>query len=180
MIFTELAIPGVYLVELEQRTDERGFFARTFCTAEFEAHGLAPSMPQANISYNHVAGTLRGMHMQIAPHEEAKLIRCVRGAIRDVIVDMRPESATFLRNVGVDLHQDGRTALYVPEGFAHGYQTLMDSTEVHYPVSEAHAPGFERGYRYDDPSFGIEWPVPVTCISEKDAGWPLRDSQMEG
>lgn len=173
MQFTELDIPGVYLVDLERRSDDRGFFARTYCEDEFNAHGLVDRMVQTNMSWNHSAGTLRGMHMQLDPHGEVKLVRAIRGAIVDVIVDLRPESSTYLRHVSVELTADNRSALYVPVGFAHGYQTLADDTEVLYQVSHRYAAGFEQGYRYDDPAFSIDWPKPVTVISDKDRSWPL-------
>lgn len=173
MRFRELEIPGVFLVDLETRADDRGFFARSFCEDEFAAHGLASRMVQTNVSFNHRAGTLRGMHMQLEPHGEVKLVRAVRGAIVDVIVDLRPESPTYLRHVSAELTDENRSALYVPVGFAHGYQALTDGAEVLYQVSEAYAPGFEQGYRHDDPAFGITWPLPVSDITDKDATWPL-------
>lgn len=173
MIFTETSLPGAFLLDLEEKPDDRGFFARTFCQTEFEAHGLKPVVAQCNLSYNHRAGTLRGMHYQVPPATETKLIRCTRGAILDVIIDMRPESPTYLQHVAVELTADNRRALYVPDMFAHGYQALTDGAEVTYQVGEFYTPGHERGLRHDDPAFGIDWPLPVTVISEKDAGWPL-------
>lgn len=172
MIFTELDVAGVFTIDLEERSDDRGFFARSFCEDEFAAHGLAHEMVQSNLSFNHAAGTVRGMHMQQEPHGEVKLVRATRGSIIDVIVDMRPDSPTHLRHVAVELTEQNRRALYVPIGFAHGYQTLTDRAEVLYQVSARYAPGFERGYRFDDPAFGIAWPLPVRVISEKDAAWP--------
>lgn len=173
MIFKETEIKGVYVIDLEPRTDHRGGFARTFCAREFEAHGLRPVVAQCNLSYNHQRGVLRGMHYQVAPATEAKLVRCTRGAIYDVVIDLRPGSPTRGAHVGVELTAESRRALYVPELFAHGYQTLTDDAEVFYQVSEFYAPGHERGVRYDDPAFGIRWPLPVSEISEKDASWPL-------
>ena len=173
MIFTETALPGAFVVELEQHQDERGFFARAWCRREFEEHGLSGRLVQCNISFNSRAGTLRGMHYQVAPSEEAKLIRCTAGAVYDVIIDLRPRSPAFERWIGVELTADNRRALYVPEGVAHGYQTLADGTETLYQVSEFYAPAAERGVRWDDPTFGIEWPATQKrIISEKDRSWP--------
>src|SRR5688572_1245749 len=145
MRFTETKLAGAFLLDIEPREDERGFFARTFCRREFTAHGLSPAVVQCNSSYNHARGTLRGMHYQLPPAAEAKLVRCIRGAIYDVIVDLRPGSATYLEHVGVELTADNRRQLYVPELFAHGYLTLTDGAEVAYQVSEFYAPGAERG-----------------------------------
>lgn len=172
MLFTELSLEGAYVVDLEKREDSRGFFARTYCRREFEEHGLATQMPQTNVSFSRKQGTLRGMHYQEAPYEEAKLVRCARGAIYDVIVDLRPNSATFKRWFGVKLTEGNHKMLYVPEGFAHGFISLADDTEVNYQVSQFYAPGHERGLRYDDPSIGIRWPSDVSEISEKDEAWP--------
>lgn len=173
MIVTETALPGAFVLDLERREDNRGFFARTFDARELEAHGMRAAVAQCNLSYNRVRGTLRGMHMQVAPATEPKLVRCTRGAIYDVIVDMRPGSPTYLQHVGVELTSDNRRQLYVPDMFAHGFLTLTDDAEVAYQVGEFYAPGFERGLRYDDPALGIQWPVPVTVLSDKDAAWPL-------
>lgn len=173
MIFTETPLKGAYVLDLEIRTDERGGFARTFCAQEFEAHGLKATVAQCNLSYNHKAGTLRGMHYQIPPAAETKLVRCTQGGIYDVIIDMRPDSPTYLQHFGVELTAENRRAIYIPELFAHGYQALTDGTEVVYQVGEFYTPGYERGLRYDDPAFGIVWPLPVTVISEKDAAWAL-------
>jgi len=173
MRFTELEIPGAFLVELEPHADSRGFFARTFCADEFRDHGLNPRVAQVNTSFNHRRGTLRGMHYQDEPAPEAKLVRCLAGVILDVIVDMRPESATYLRHVGIELSAANRRQLFIPERCAAGYQTLADDTEVTYLVSEFYTPGTERGLRHDDPALGISWPLPVTAISDKDAAWPL-------
>ena len=175
MIFTETPLAGAFFVDLERREDDRGFFARTFCREEFEAHGLLPDIAQCNLSYNHAAGTLRGMHYQVEPAVETKLVRCTSGAILDVIVDMRPGSPTFLQHVAVELTAENRRALYIPGMFAHGYQTLVDGAEVAYQVGEFYTPGYERGLRYDDPALGITWPIPVSVISPKDATWPLLE-----
>jgi dTDP-4-dehydrorhamnose 3,5-epimerase len=176
MKFLRTPIDSVAIVELEERRDDRGFFARSFCQDEFVANGLLPDVLQCNLSYNHVAGTLRGMHYQLAPATEAKLVRCISGAIVDIIVDLRPDSPTYRQHVSVQLSASNRRSLYVPPMFAHGFQTLVDRTEVLYQVSERYAPGMERGLRYDDPVLGLAWPLPVTAISDKDANWPLLES----
>jgi dTDP-4-dehydrorhamnose 3,5-epimerase len=176
MIFTETPLAGAFVIELELREDERGFFARAFCANEFAEHGLQPAVAQANLSFNHAKGTLRGMHYQMAPAEEAKLVRCTAGAIYDVIVDVRPGSPTYQSHFGVELSARNHKALYVPEMFAHGYQTLADDSEVVYLVSEFYAPGHEAGLHHDDPALGIEWPLPVTVISEKDAAQPTLEA----
>ena len=172
MKFTEMSIDGVYLITLEPYSDERGFFARAWCRHEFEEHGLAPNVAQVNVSYNKHAGTLRGMHYQAQPYGETKLVRCTRGAIYDVVIDMRPDSPSFRSWVGAELTADNRQMLYVPEDFAHGFITLTDETEITYQVSQFYTPEAEHGVRYDDPAFGIEWPVPIHVISEKDKNWP--------
>ena len=172
MRFTPAPLDGAWIIDLERREDPRGWFARTFCRREFEAHGLEPVIAQANISWNARKGTLRGMHYQVPPAAETKLVRCTRGALWDVIVDLRPDSPTFLRHFGVELTAENGRQLYVPELFAHGYLTLADDTEVAYQVGEFYTPGAERGIRHDDPALGIEWPAPVAVISEKDAAWP--------
>jgi dTDP-4-dehydrorhamnose 3,5-epimerase len=173
MIFTETPLPGAFLVELEPRGDARGFFARSFCVREFEAHGLKPIVAQANLSFNHRTGTLRGLHYQAPPAAETKLVRCTAGVIWDVIVDIRPGSPTFRKSFGVELSAGNRRALYVPEMFAHGYLTLSDGAEVVYSVGEFYTPGAEGGFRWNDPVLAIDWPIPVAVISEKDAAWPL-------
>ena len=173
MIITRTHVPDVAIIDLELREDDRGFFARTFDRAEFEAAGLNPAVEQCNASFNHRAGTLRGMHYQLDWAPEVKLVRCVRGAIVDQIVDMRPESPTYLQHVSVELSAENRRALYVPAMFAHGYQTLADATEVVYQVTGSYTPGAERGQRFDDPALGLRWPLEVAVISAKDAGWPL-------
>lgn len=180
MKFTQTKLKGAFIINLEQRQDQRGLFARTFCAQEFEAHGLKPTVAQCNLSFNHKQGTLRGMHYQVAPVTETKLVRCTQGAIYDVIIDMRPESPTYMEHIGLELSAENRRALYVPEMFAHGYQALTDRAEVVYQVGEFYTPGHERGLRYNDPTFGIEWPLPVSVISEKDAAWPLFVSVPEG
>jgi len=173
MIISNTAIEGPAVIDLELRSDDRGFFARTFCIEEFGAAGLQTVVEQCNLSGNYKAGTLRGMHFQIAPHPEAKLVRCIRGAIVDIIVDMRPDSPTRLQHVAVELSADNKKAFYVPPYFAHAYQTLTDDTEVLYQVSGSYEPSAERGLRYDDAALGITWPLPVSVISDKDASWPL-------
>jgi dTDP-4-dehydrorhamnose 3,5-epimerase len=173
MNFTPTELEGAYLVDLEPREDERGFFARAWCANEFAEHGLSTEVAQCNVAFNHRKSTLRGMHYQMQPHAETKLVRCTRGAIYDVIVDLRPDSPTWKRWLGVELTAENRRALYVPEGFAHGYQTLVDETETFYQVSAFYAPDAERGVRWDDPAFGIEWPDPDRpLMSEKDRTWP--------
>lgn len=172
MIFTPLDLDGLVLIEPERRGDDRGFFARTFCTEEFAKAGLVTQFPQANASHNPTAGTLRGMHYQVAPHEEVKVVRCTKGAIFDVAVDLRPSSPTYKRWQGVRLDAEGGQQLYVPAGFGHGYQTLEDGAEVSYLVSHPYTPGAEEGFRHDDPSFGIAWPHEITLMSEKDRAWP--------
>jgi dTDP-4-dehydrorhamnose 3,5-epimerase len=179
MIFTETDLPGAFVVDVEPREDERGFFARAFCQHEFEDHGLKPLIAQANLAYNHRKGTLRGMHFQIPPAAETKLVRATRGAILDIIVDLRPESPTYLRHTAVELTQDNHRALYVPERFAHGYQVLADETETSYQVGEFYSPPHERALPYDDPRLGLEWPLPVAVISEKDRDAPLLETWEE-
>lgn len=176
MIFTETKLKGAFILDLELRADNRGAFARTFCMKEFEAHGLKPTVAQCNLSYNYKAGTLRGMHYQVPPAAETKLVRCTKGAIYDVIIDLRPDSPTYLQHIGVELTEENHRALYVPEMFAHGYQALTDGAEVAYQVGEFYTPGYERGIRYDDPTFKIEWPMPITVISDKDASWPAFEA----
>ncbi|MGQ9870769.1 dTDP-4-dehydrorhamnose 3,5-epimerase [Leptodesmis sp.] len=176
MIFTETQLKGAFIIDVELLADQRGAFARTFCAKEFEQHGLKPTIAQCNLSFNYKTGTIRGMHYQVPPAAETKLVRCTKGAIYDVIVDLRPDSPTYRQHIGVELTADNRRALYVPELFAHGYQALTDGAEVVYQVGEFYTPGYERGLRYDDPAFGISWPLPVTVISEKDASWPLFET----
>lgn len=173
MLFTETTLKGAFIIDIEQREDCRGFFARTFCTQEFALHGLEITNAQCSISFNYKKGTIRGMHYQEAPATEAKLVRCTKGAIYDVIVDLRPDSPTYLSHVSVELTEDNHRALYVPKMFAHGYQTLMDETEVVYQMNKIYTPGGEQGLCYDDPLLDIEWPLPASEIAEKDFKWPL-------
>ena len=173
MIFTETELSGAFIIDLERREDDRGFFARAFCQDEFTDHGLKPLIAQANIAFTARKGTIRGMHFQFPPAEETKLVRCTRGAILDIIVDLRPESPTYLQHVAVELSADNHRALYLPERFAHGYQVLEDSTEMTYQAGEFYAPESEGGLRYDDPELGLTWPRPVTDISERDRSFPL-------
>lgn len=169
MIFAETKLKGAYIIEPERLEDERGFFARTFCQEEFAAHGLRTRFVQCSISFNKKKGTLRGMHYQVAPHEEAKLVRCTMGAIYDVIIDLRPGSPTFTQWVAVELTAQNRKMLYIPEGLAHGFQTLEDDTEVFYQMSEFYHPECARGVRWDDPVFGIKWPkIHHRIVSEID------------
>lgn len=175
MRFTETALSGAWIIDLEPHHDERGFFARAFCADEFAAHGLDPRNAQTNLSFNPRAGTLRGMHLQRPPAGEAKTVRCVAGAIYDVIVDMRAGSPTYLQHIGVELSADNGRALHVPEEMAHGFLTLADDTLVTYQVSHPYTPGAEEGLRYDDPALGIAWPDEVRLVSEKDSAWPLLE-----
>jgi dTDP-4-dehydrorhamnose 3,5-epimerase len=172
MIFRETRLPGAWLIEAQKLEDERGFFARSFCLREFEEHGLDPAVAQCNISQNKQQGTLRGMHFQLPPFAEAKLVRCTRGAIYDAIVDLRPASPAFLRWEAFELSAANYRMLYIPKGFAHGFLTLRDDSEVFYQMSEFYAPQAARGVRWDDPIFGIQWPAAVRCISPKDAAYP--------
>jgi dTDP-4-dehydrorhamnose 3,5-epimerase len=172
MIFTETALKGAYVIEVEKLEDERGFFARSWCAHEFEEHGLNPQLAQCNISYNHKKGTLRGMHYQRMPYEEVKLVRCTRGAIYDVIIDLRPQSPTYKHWASVELTMDNHKMLYVPEGFAHGFQTLEESSEVFYQMSEFYAPGHANGIRWNDPAFRVRWPIEVQVISARDQQYP--------
>ena len=173
MKFAETGLAGAFIIEPEPREDSRGFFARTFCAGEFGERGLARVFAQCSVSMTREQGTIRGLHFQIAPAAEAKLVRCTAGALYDVIVDMRPDSKTYLRHVGVELTARNRRALYVPEMFAHGFQTLEGDTEVFYQISAFYAPDLARGLRFDDPKLGIKWPLSVTAMSEKDRNWPL-------
>lgn len=172
MIFTQTKLQGAYILELEKREDDRGFFARTFCREEMQAHGLIPDVAQANTSLSKTRGTLRGMHYQKSPYEETKLVRCTRGALYDVIIDLRPDSPTYKQWVGVELSAENYRMLFVPKYFAHGFITLADDTEANYLVSQFYAPGSELGIRWNDPVFNIKWPIDVSVISEKDANWP--------
>lgn len=171
MKFSETQLSGAYIIDIEPFEDDRGLFARAWCQNEFEAHGLSFAMKQANISQNRKRGTLRGLHWQRPPYPECKLLRCTRGSIYDVIVDLRRDSDTFKSWIGVELSEQNHRMLLVPEYFAHGFQTLEDNSEVFYQVTEFYTPDAERGARYDDPAFAIDWPLDVTAISEKDSGW---------
>lgn len=172
MEFHSTKLAGAYLIELEPAQDSRGFFARTFCTEEFAAHRLETDFPQHSMSFSARTGTLRGMHYQREPGTEVKLVRCTRGAILDVIIDIRPKSPTYRHWQGFELSAANRRQLYIPKGFAHGFQTLSDDVEVSYLISAAYRPDLAGGLRYNDPAFGITWPLPVTEISEKDLRWP--------
>jgi dTDP-4-dehydrorhamnose 3,5-epimerase len=173
MLFKETILKGAYIVDLERRLDTRGFFARVFCQNEFVVRGLKPVIAQANVAFNLKKGTLRGMHFQFPPAAETKYVRCTRGAILDVIVDLRPESATYLEHITVELTEENQRGLFVPERFAHGYQVLRDNTETSYQVGEFYAPGSEGGLRHDDPRLNISWPLEVSVMSEKDQQWPM-------
>ena len=176
MIFKKTALKDAWIIDLNKLTDERGFFARSFCVKEFEDHGIKFPVAQANVSYNHKKQTLRGMHYQREPHGEAKLVRCTKGCIYDVIIDVRSDSPTYGNWFGVELSEKNYQMLYVPEGFAHGFITLEDETEVNYQVSEFYTPGAEQGIRWNDPAFNIEWPLEPKIISEKDKSWlPYKD-----
>ena len=180
MIFTETRLAGAFVIDLERREDERGYFARAFCQHEFEEHGLKPVIAQANVAYNKRRGCVRGMHFQFPPAAETKLVRVTRGAIVDIIVDLQPESPTYLEHVSVELSADNGRALYVPERFAHGYQVLADGTETSYQVGEFYTPEAEGGLAFDDPRLGLSWPLEVTDMSEKDKAWaPLDEVEEE-
>jgi len=172
MIFKETRLQGAFTVEMEPIGDNRGFFARAWCQREFQARGLISCFVQNNITVSPKQGTLRGLHYQVAPHEEVKLVRCTQGAIYDVIIDLRPESPTYLEWLGTELTARNRKMIYIPGGFAHGYQILMDDTEVFYQVGQFYTPEYERGIRWDDPVFAVEWPLDVREISAKDTKWP--------
>lgn len=172
MILNETPLIGAFVVQLQPKLDERGFFARAWCAREFADHRLVSDVAQLNLSYSSRKATLRGMHYQVAPYEEVKVVGCVRGTLYDVIIDLRPDSATYKGTFGLELSAANRKMLYVPAGFAHGFETLEDDTEVLYLISSFYTPTAERGIRYDDPAFGIEWPLPVAVLSEKDAAWP--------
>ena len=173
MRFLPTGLEGAWVVQLQPHKDERGFFARTFCAEEFAAHGLVKTFVQCNTSWNPRSGTVRGLHYQLSPSSEVKLVRCIAGAIFDVIVDLRPASPTYLQSYSAELTADNRSALYIPEMFAHGFQTLEEGTEVFYQMSQFYAPKLARGIRYDDPKIGIKWPLPVTSISDLDLNWTL-------
>lgn len=178
MVFVETALSGAYVIELEPRNDNRGFFARTFCQREFAERGLNTQIAQSNVAFNRLRGTLRGMHFQYPPFAETKLVRATRGSILDIIVDLRPESPTFLKSIAVELSADNHRALYVPERFAHGYQALEDDTETTYQVGQFYQPGSEGGLSPFDPALGLSWPEPVTEMSDKDRAWaPLGEAR---
>ncbi len=179
MRFQETRLAGAFVVELELRADSRGYFARAFCRRELEEHGLTPEVAQANLARTSRKGTVRGLHFQFPPHAEAKLVRATRGAVLDVAVDLRPESPTFLQHVAVELTANDQRALYVPERFAHGYQTLEDGTDILYLASVPYAPGFDGGLSPLDPRLGIAWPLPVVELSEKDAGAARLDQALD-
>jgi len=172
MKFIKTGLEGAFVIELEPASDERGFFARAFCVREFEEHGLNIRVVQCNLSFNPKQGTMRGLHYQVQPAAEVKLVRCTRGAVFDVIVDVRPGSTTYLKWFGVELTSDSRTMIYVPEGYAHGYLSLVDNSEVFYQVSDFYSPGHERGARWNDPTFAIRWPAEPKVISIKDRTYP--------
>jgi dTDP-4-dehydrorhamnose 3,5-epimerase len=175
MKFTETRLAGAFVVDIEAHEDERGYFARAFCAKEFSERGIDFHPVQANLSGTLKKGTVRGMHYQVEPAREPKFVRCVRGAIYDVIIDMRPDSPTYLQHFGVELTAENQRAIYVPPLFAHGHQALGDDVEIFYLVGEYYTPGCEKGLRYDDPAIGVEWPVEVTVVSEKDRGWELLE-----
>jgi dTDP-4-dehydrorhamnose 3,5-epimerase len=180
MKFIETKLSGCFLIEVERREDERGFFARGYCQREMNAHGLTGRMVQVNTAVTYRRGTVRGLHYQVAPAAETKLVRCLRGGIYDLVVDIRPESPTYLEHLGVELTAENRLQLLVSEGFAHGYQTLTDDVEILYLVSEFYSASDERGIRPDDPHLGIEWPLPMALLSEKDRSWPpIESARME-
>lgn len=176
MIFKETPIPGAFVVELEKRRDFRGFFARAFCTQEFKAHGLEPAIAQVNYSRSDRRGTMRGIHYQVAPAVEHKFIRCIRGALWDVIVDMRPDSPTFRKHFALELSADNQLAIYAPALVAHGALSLTDEAEMFYSSSGVYDGPSERGLRFDDPALGIDWPIPVEIVTDKDRSWPLFSS----
>lgn len=171
MIFAETRLTGAFVIDMDPKTDLRGYVARTFCVHEFQSHGLNPRIVQCNVSFNKRKGTLRGMHWQIPPYAEAKLVRVIRGGVHDVIVDLRPGSPTYLQHIAVELTSVNGRMLYIPEGFAHGFQTLEDNTEVFYQMSEFYTPEYGRGARWNDPAFAILWPLPNPIMSDRDKAW---------
>jgi dTDP-4-dehydrorhamnose 3,5-epimerase len=172
MIFTETTLKGAFVIHLEKLEDERGFFARTWCQLEFMRYGLNAQVAQCSISFNRKRGTLRGMHYQIAPYEETRIVRCTQGAIYDVIIDLRDHAPTFTQWIALELTSENRQMIYIPEGFAHGFQTLADNTEVFYQISESYAPEYARGVRWNDPAFGIQWPEDRRILSQRDRNFP--------
>lgn len=177
MIFTETPLEGAFVIDLEPMEDERGHFARSFCRAEFARRGLKTDVAQCNVSFNHKRGTLRGMHFQLPPMEEAKLLRCTRGAIYDVILDLRPDSPTYCKWTTAELTERNLRMIYIPEGFAHGFQTLVEETEVFYQMFEFYSPRHASGVRWDDPAFGIAWPIEKPILSDKDRSYPLFEKR---
>jgi dTDP-4-dehydrorhamnose 3,5-epimerase len=175
MLFNETSLPDAFVVDLEPHRDERGYLARAYCADEFAAHGLPATFVQANLSYNEHAGTVRGLHYQLPPATETKLVRCVRGALYDVIVDLRPQSPTYLQWLGVELTEANGRAVVVPDLFAHGFQALEPHTVAYYQASRFYTPDAERGLRPDDPAIGIDWPLAIGPVSDKDSAWPLVD-----
>jgi dTDP-4-dehydrorhamnose 3,5-epimerase len=176
MTFTETPLEGAWIIDIARIEDERGFFARTWSPDEFAARGLDPTLAQCNVAWNHRRGTIRGMHFQRAPMEEVKIVRCTRGAILDTIIDLRPGSPTYCQWISVELTEDNRRMLYIPFGFAHGYQTLVDGVETYYHVSAAYSPEHASGVRWNDPRFGLRWPLEPTVISARDRDWPDFDA----
>ena len=172
MIFTETRVRGAFVIDIERRTDDRGFFARAWCQREFEKHGLVTRLVQVNVSQNTCKGTLRGLHYQVAPRQEAKVVSCTRGAIHDVVVDLRLNSTTYGKWAAAELTAANRTMLYVPEGCVHGFQTLIDDAEILYFMSEFYSPEHALGVRHDDPAFGVEWPLAATIMTDADRAWP--------
>jgi dTDP-4-dehydrorhamnose 3,5-epimerase len=173
--YTPTSVAGVTIIDIEPHRDHRGFFSRSFCADEFQTYGLISEVAQTSLCFNYTRGTVRGLHRQVPPHAEAKLVRCVRGAIADVAVDIRPESQTYGKHVMVELTAENRRALFLPPYVLHGFQTLTDDTEVMYQISGPYVPESEEGFRWDETEFAIKWPLPVTVMSEKDASWPLLD-----
>ena len=178
MKFTETKVSGVFLIEPELHADDRGSFARSFCVDDFNEAGIDIHVVQANISFNKHSGAVRGMHYQASPHAEAKVVRCTSGALYDVVVDLRPDSPSYSQWIGIELNGVNRNAMFVPKGCAHGFQTLADGTEVSYLMSERYVPASASGVRYDDPAFGIEWPLTVSSVSDQDRGWPDFQPQV--
>ncbi len=173
MKFIPTTLEGAFVIEIEPRADDRGFFARTFCQREFADHGLVANVAQCNVAFTELKGTLRGMHYQVPPSTETKILRCTRGGIYDVMVDLRPGSPTYFQHFGIELRPDTRRAIYVPPMFGHGYQTLADDTEVTYLMGDFYDPACERGFRHDDPALNIKWPEPITKVSDRDMEWPF-------
>jgi dTDP-4-dehydrorhamnose 3,5-epimerase len=179
LIFRETTLPGAFVIEPERISDQRGYFGRVWCKRELDQHGLKSEIAQSNVGSSLRKGTLRGLHFQRFPHAEVKIVRCTKGAMFDVIVDTRPESPTFKRWFGIELSDENSRMIYVPEGFAQGYVTLMDNTEMNYHTSEFYSPNAAFGVRFNDPAFGIEWPITPTVISEQDRNWPLIEERRE-